>query len=772
MPSPDSRRVSNLPAELTSLVGRRDELGAIKRRLGTARLLTLTGPGGVGKTRLALRTARDLVPHYSDGVWWVPLASLQDPLQVTQAVVSALGLQDRSVVWSLPMLEEHLAGSRILLVIDNCEHVIEAVAVLSGTLLRACPDVTILATSRQALGIAGEVVEQVPPMSMPEPEDRSSTEAWRSDAVSLFVERAAARGGGLTLDSNSAPAVLEICRRLDGLPLALELAAVRLDGLGIAALTAGLRERMSLLGTGDRSDLPRQRTMEGAIDWSYQLLAPEEQLLWARLSVFAGGFEIDAAQEVCGDAALDQESIPSLLAELVEKSLLKRAQGGGRDRYRMLEILREFGSERLRDAGAERDLRVRHAEWIGRLAAEVAVPRDRLVELFARARAEQTNIWTALDFCLGHDGEVERGIAICRDLYTYWLTEGRFAQVRGILTSLLERVSTAERPRADGLWVSAFLSTSMGDHETGRRLADEALSIGRLIGAADIVASALIARASASWFHGRPDEAIADVTEALSLARTMGLGTQELTALNVLALGQRLQGDTAAAVVTGQEALTVSERLGDTWLRAYALHFLAASTLREGRPDEAQRLARDGLEIRRDLGHVSGIASLAEVLAYVEIAHDAHDRAAVLFGGADAIWASISWAHTESMLLEHDRVRSQTRSRLGAARYESAYDTGSALTLSEVIAVAGGAPVPEKGLRAKEAPQPSAILSRREMEVAQLMADGATNAETAAQLFISERTVESHVTNIFNKLGVDSRVQVVRWVTSLNGAEA
>ena len=409
-------------------------------------------------------------------------------------------------------------------------------------------------------------------------------------------------------------------------------------------------------------------------------------------------------------------------------------------------------------------------DWSPRLSG--ATHRDRLVDLFARARAEQTNIWSALDFCLADDDEVERGIAICRDLYTYWLTEGRFAQVRGLLTALLERVPGAERPRADGLWVSAFLSTSMGDHESGRQLADEALSIGRSIGAADIVAWALIARASASWFHGQPDEAIADVTQALSLARTMGLGMQELTALNVLALGQRLQGDTEAAVETGQEALRVSDRLGETWLRAYALHFLAVSTLREGRPDEAQQLARDGLEIRRDLGHVSGIASLAEVLAYVEIAHDANDRAAVLFGGADAIWASISWAHTESMLLEHDRVRSETRSRLGSARYESAYDAGSALTLSEVVAVAGGAPLPARPPRTKEALQPSGILSPREMEVARLMADGMTNADAAAQLFISERTVESHVTNIFNKLGVDLRVQVVRWVTSLDRAEA
>ena len=386
--------------------------------------------------------------------------------------------------------------------------------------------------------------------------------------------------------------------------------------------------------------------------------------------------------------------------------------------------------------------------------------------MFNRARAEQTNIWTALDFCLANEGEIERGIAICRDLYTYWLTEGRFAQVSGILTGLLEHIPTPDRLRADGVWVSAFLYVLMGDHESGRRLADEALSIGRSIGAADIVASALIARASASWFHGQPNEAIADVTEAISLARTMGLGTQELTALNVLALGQRLHGDTAAAVDTGHEAIRVSKRLGETWLRACSLHFLAVSTLREGRPDEAQQLAREGLEIRRDLGHVSGIASLAEVLAYVEIAHDQHDRAATLFGGSDAIWASISRVHTESALVEHDRIRAETRARLGAARYESAYASGSALSLADVIAFAGGEPLPEPRPRTKQATQPSALLSQREMEVARLVADGASNAQAAAQLFISERTIESHVTNIFNKFGVDSRVQIARWVAA------
>ena len=308
-------------------MGRRDELGAIRRRLGTARLLTLTGPGGVGKTRLALQIARDLSSHFPDGASFVALAEVAVDAEVTSAVATTLGLQDRATPWTLTLLGDHLADKRVLLVLDNCEHVLDEVAVLAGTLLRQCPDLKILATSRQALGIAGEIVELVRPLAMPEPDDRSTSMAWQSDAVTLFVERAAARGRGFTIDANSAPSVLGLCRQLDGLPLALELAAVRLDSLGLDALSDGLRSKMQVLGTGDRSHFPHQRTMQATIDWSYQLLAPEEQLLFARLSVFAGGFEIDAAQEVCADAQLPASSIPDVVGAREETYHGQRVQG-------------------------------------------------------------------------------------------------------------------------------------------------------------------------------------------------------------------------------------------------------------------------------------------------------------------------------------------------------------------------------------------------------------------------------------------------------------
>jgi predicted ATPase/DNA-binding CsgD family transcriptional regulator len=766
-PSARSHARSNLPAELTSFIGRRDELAIIRRLLGSARLLTLVGPGGVGKTRLALRAARDGARHYQDGVYFVALSDVGDSMLVAQAVVGALGLQDRSVAWSVPMLTQYLAEKRLLLVLDNCEHILDAAAVLAGTLLRACPNLRIMATSRQALGVAGEVVEEVPPLSLPDPGDASPGDAFRFDAVSLFAERANASRRDFRVDAENVAAVVELCQRLDGVALALELAAVRLNALGLDVLVTGLRDRLDLLGTGDRSE-PRHQTLAATIDWSFQLLSEPEQVLWSRLSVFTGGFELDAAEQVCTDDALPVESIPLLLSGLVEKSLVKRGGQSGRERYLVLEILRLFGRERLRESGTERTFRLRHAAWIAGLASRIAADDSKLVELFARMRAERSNLWSALEFCLEEGSETSLGIAICRDLYVFWLSEGYFSQVLGMMSSFLERVPALDRPRAEVLWVSALIYDTMTDPAEGRRLATEALAIGRSIGAADIVAWAQLGLASALWIEGRWDEAIAAATELSRFSRTMGLAFQELTAMNVLALAQRFRGDLDAAVATGQRALALSQELGEIWLRGYILHFLAAALLRSGQLDEAERLAREGLEIRRDLGHVYGLGSLAEVCAYLEAARGHHERAATLLGGADAIWQTIAWRHTASNQRDHDQVRADTAARLGETRYARAYGAGLAMDRSEVVNYALGGDLPDRRSKPKAAPGPSLTLSPREMEVARLMADGASNAETAAQLFIGERTVESHVASIFNKLGVDSRVQVVRWVASLD----
>src|SRR3954454_2052704 len=323
--------------------------------MGSARLLTLTGTGGVDKTKLALRAGRENARQYPDGVWFVELAPVQDPEQVVQAVFTALGLQDHASTSTVSTLSGYLADKRPLLILDNCEHVHTAAAVLAGALLRACPDVRILATSRQALGVTGEVVIDVPTLSLPDDGDASPEALLRSDAVALFVERAAGVQHGFAVDATNAARILSVCRHVDGIPLAVELAAVRLQSLGLDALERGLGARLGSLGTGDRSLSLRQQTLEGAIDWSFQLLTEPERRLWQRLSVFAGGFQLDAAGSVCAGDGLDDADIPDLVASLVDKSVLRRRQDDG-GRLRLLEPLRQFGRDRLHEAGDERRL--------------------------------------------------------------------------------------------------------------------------------------------------------------------------------------------------------------------------------------------------------------------------------------------------------------------------------------------------------------------------------------------------------------------------------
>jgi len=366
-------RASNLPSDLTSFVGRRQELREVKRLLATTRLLTLTGSGGAGKTRLALRAAADMSRGFPDGAWLVPMASIHNPLLVTQAVFSALGVHDLSAAVSLSSLTEYVTGKHLLLLLDNCEHLLDGCAVLASTLIKSCPELHVLATSRQALGLAGEVRMVVPPMSLPEEGDEVSVQRLlSSDAVCLLSERAAAVVPGFAVDAENAAAVLGLCRRLDGIPLALELAAVRLGSLSLDQLSQGLADELSILGSGNRGADARHWTLEATIGWSYGLLDEQERLLWARLSVFAGGFEEDAVTGVCSDPRLPARRIAGLLGALVEKSVLKRQlKNNSVPRYWLLETLRQYGRQRLRELGEEAATQKRHFDWICALAKSV-----------------------------------------------------------------------------------------------------------------------------------------------------------------------------------------------------------------------------------------------------------------------------------------------------------------------------------------------------------------------------------------------------------------
>jgi predicted ATPase/DNA-binding CsgD family transcriptional regulator len=753
-----------LPVELTSFVGRRQGLADLKRALASTRLLTLTGAGGVGKTKLALRAGRESTRQYPDGVWFVELAPIKEPELVVQAVFTALGLQDHSSSWAVSTLSDYLVDKRPLLVLDNCEHVHDAAAALAGTLLRACPDLRILATSRQALGVTGEVVIDVPTLSLPEDGESSPEALLRSDAVALFVERASAVQQGFAVDPANAAAIMNVCKHVDGIPLALELAAVRLNALGLDALDRGLAARLGALGSGDRSVSPRQQTLDGAIDWSYQLLSEQERLLWARLSVFAGGFELDAVQAVCVGDGLEAEEIPELVGSLVEKSVLKRRHEDRADRFRLLEPLRQFGRERLLEAGAEQTLRARHSEWVGDLARTAGADDARQVELFRRVRAERANVWAAIDFCLEDRAEAARGVAICSDLWVYWSAQGPISDVRRVLTALLPLVPPASRSRAIALSTAAVFAFVQNDYTLAGQMFAEAAAIGRETGDADVVARSLAFFASVAWVEGRSDDSAAFADESLNLARLMHLRGATLHAHTVRGYAFLGGGDFDAAIAIAGEGVRLSEALGETWERGILFQLLAGASLGRGDLDDAAGYARRSIALEHGLDDRTGLAHTIALLASIEMSRRSAERAATLLGGSEAIFRSIPSSLMEPFRDAHQRAIDDARRALGEEGYLSAYAAGRDMTRDEVVAYAVDARRPAAPMVAPavlEGP-----LSRREMEVAELVADGATNAQVAARLFISERTVESHLASIFNKLGVDTRLQVARWFAS------
>jgi len=441
------RRVEgNLPLDLTSFVGRRRELAEVRRLLSVARMVTLTGFGGVGKTRIALRVAADVERGLRDAAWFVDLAPLRDPRLVASTVAATIGVRNGSTEWSASGLSGYLADRNMLLVLDNCEHLLEACAVLADSLMRNAPDVRILATSRQALGISGEQAFSVPPLSVPGPETISKAEATSKpdglaqyEAVSLFLDRVQASTPAFALTVDNHRAVAELIRRLDGMPLAVELAAARVKVLAPDQILARLDDRRRLLAATSPLAPSHQRSLQATIDWSHDLCSVGEQRLWARLSVFPRDFDVDAAEEVCSGDGLAREDVLECLAGLVDKSVLETVDAGTQVRYRLAEPLREYGRERLIDAGDAHQVRrrylayyrdlvqVAHAEWFG----------ERQAEWTAGLLAEHTNLRAALEFCLAEPVELEPSMAMVPAVGICWFMTGSLGEGRQFVDQIL-----------------------------------------------------------------------------------------------------------------------------------------------------------------------------------------------------------------------------------------------------------------------------------------------------------------------------------------------
>jgi predicted ATPase/DNA-binding CsgD family transcriptional regulator len=800
--------LGNLPVPVSSFVGREAELAVVRGLVGGSRLVTLTGAGGAGKTRLALQVATGLAGGAGDGVWFADLAPLSDPDLVAVTVADVLGVRLEP---GRPVAESVVAavgGRRLLVLLDNCEHVIGACAKLADALLRGCPGLALLATSREPLGIDGERVYRVP--SLRTPADGEGPDAIRvSEAVRLLADRAAAQGVPLAHDDDAAVMAGRICRRLDGIPLAIELAAARLRVISAGELEARLDERFALLTGGSRAALPRQRTLRAMVEWSWELLTGPERAVLAALSTFAGGFGLAAAEAVAAGPEVAPAEVSGHLGALVDKSLVQFGDAGaGADRYRLLDTVRQYAAERLGTLGpgAAETARVAHRDYYLALA-EVAV--SQLVgpgqaEWLDRLDAELGNLRAAIAFSLTQ-ADPGPGLRLAASLRVYWRARGHAAEGAGALRALLDLPAAREAalPRARALAAAAHLLQQMGGYAIAGDYCQEALAIARAAGDDRLIADLLATRAWVLARQGEPSAALPLAEEGLGLAQR--LGELHLTArlFSARAYVTNVDGDPAGAARDNAEALRLVRQTGDRLQAGTLLCNLSDYELWTGDLDAARRHLAESLDIARALGArnsavigtfnlglaeylggapVAARALFAESLelaqrmgmkrhtayALIGLALAGHGGdgpawSARLHGAADQALADLG--HTlqplEARLADLDRQR--LRAAMGDEAFEAEYAAGRTLDLAQVLATASRERTPTGQARAAVPDTAATTLTSRELDVLKLVAQGMSNQDIARRLVLSEHTVHRHLANILRKLGLSSRAAAAAW---------
>jgi predicted ATPase/DNA-binding CsgD family transcriptional regulator len=757
---------SNLPLELSTFVGREREIAELKRLLSETRLLALTGPGGCGKTRLALAVASDLVEGFEDGARWVGLASLSDPTLVPQAVASTLGVREAPGRPLSEVLQEHLETEDLLLILDNCEHLIDACAALADTLLRTCPNLKILATSREALGIAGETSWLVPPLSLPGFRDPPPVKQLvRYEAIRLFVERARAVASAFELTEQNAPAVARVCQRLEGIPLAIELAAARAKVLSAEQIAKRLDESFRLLSTENRMADPRQQTLRATVDWSHGLLLEQEQILFRRLSVFSGGFTLEAAEEVCACEGIEREDVLDLLSRLVDKSLVSVTnQSTEEARYRLLETVRQYGWEQLSESGEEPTIRRNQVDFFLRLA-EQAEPkingRDRSLWL-ERLEVEHDNLRAALAWSREEDPKGEVGLRLAGALSWFWFHREYWSEWRGWLDGLLATQESARgRPertaaRAKALSGRGFLAWMQGDQAAARSRLEESVALWRELGDKQGLAQAL--RFLSGSFESQGDYAVARplAEESVALFRKgedkFGLGIT-LSRLGITALAQ---GDYAVARASLEEGVAICRKIEDDWALALALRNLGIGAFRQGDYERAAVQLRESLTVLGEPGNPLYMQNLELLAAAVSMRGD-HGRAAWLFGSAEALRQAVGAFVLPLYRAEYDGGVAAARAGLDEGAFTAAWAEGRGMTPEQAVEYALGTEDP-----APPPPEDTALLSAREVEVLGLVAEGLTDPQVAERLYLSPRTVGQHLRSIYRKLGVPSRAAAAK----------
>ncbi len=625
---------NNLPVHLTTFIGREHERGEIKRLLTTTRLLTLTGSGGAGKTRLALAAAAEAVDAFADGVWLVELAPITDPTLVPKAVASVLRVPEQPGRSLSDTLVDFLRSKTLVLILDNCEHLLTACTTLADVLIRASRTLRILATSREGLGIAGEVTYRVPSLSLPNLQQPTDPEGClQYEAVRLFAERATLSKPSFTITRANAQAVAEVCHRLDGIPLAIELAAARLNILSVEQILARLADRFRLLTGGSRTALPRQQTLRAVMDWSYGLLAEPERAVLRRLSVFVGGFTLEAAEAVSGNGDVDAGNILDLIAHLADKSLIIADDQDGGMRYRLLETVRQYGRDRLLEEDDAAKVRTRHRNFFLALAedAEPGLFGADEVALVELLETEHDNLRAALAWSL-ETCDADPGLRLAAALGTFWYRNGHWTEGREWLTRTLEAgggVGSAVRAKAQS--AAASLAWAQGDLALARTLGHQALALRRQLDDKRGIAGALRGLGSTSLFSGELAQAMAHYEEGLRLSREIGdrFGVASaLQGIGWVAITRRTYPEAARAA---EESLALYRAVGFQRGIAQALGILGIVASVERDDARAVALLEDSLEIYRKVKDRDGIAMGQALLGHaVRVAGD-HRRAARLF---------------------------------------------------------------------------------------------------------------------------------------------
>jgi predicted ATPase/DNA-binding winged helix-turn-helix (wHTH) protein len=710
-------RTNNLPLPLTSFIGREREIVEIKSLLERARLLTLTGAGGSGKTRLAIQAAGELVCETEEEVWWVDLAALSDPGLLPQAVAAAMGVREQSGRALSETLVSYLGTKKLLLLLDNCEHLIAACAELAGKLLRACRRLKVLATSREALGVSGEIVWPVPGLSLTGPGDPPVVEELPGcEAIQLFVERATAALPRFALTEQNAATVAQICRRLDGLPLAIELAAARVKALAVEQIAARLDNCFRLLASGSRAELPRHQTLRATIDWSYDLLAPADRVLMHRLSVFAGGLTLEAVEVVCAGDGIAQDNVLDLLSRLVDKSLISVAEHeqDGVARYRLLETVRQYGQERLLDSAEAAAVRRRHVRYFLRLAEEIE-PRINTAERqkwLGRLADERGNLRAALRYAIELK-EPEIALRLAGAIFWFWFHRGDWTEGRKWIAEAIAECrtlnaesgvapdgeeaafnpqSTARNGRnahlAKALFGEGVLAWAQGDHAAANSQLEESVAIWRKIQDRLGLAHALHFFSVELLGHGANARARALAEESVAIFRQsedrFGLAVS-LASLGVVA---QAQADYPSAQSFLAESVAVFRASGDNWGLALPLRNLGVVAFRLGDYERAVTFLQESLIVQRELGERWFISRSLETLAEILALRGDHEMAARLFGAGEALREAVGASVLPFYRDDYERGMAAVRAGLSGEALAAAWAAGRAMTMTEAIAIA------------------------------------------------------------------------------------